>query len=229
MDLSFVAGLGAGIGVVGAYAWHASLKRKWERERRRGTKDGQGADQEKAQAEDVEGKDVAKDGQGADQEKAQAEDVEGEDVEDNCECPLCCNQFAMIKQLGEGSFGKTWLAKDRSKSGQAGERVALKICRVSDMQELNWLLDEATFLRAVGKHPHTVRLHDSFAHKEKKKHGLDELEVVLVMDFASGGDLKSLIEMLHRNKRYLPENDLLRFIAQLADAIHFIHSKEILQ
>ena len=48
------------------------------------------------------------------------------------------------------------------------------------------------------------------------------------MDFASGGDLKSLIEMLHRNKRYLPENDLLRFIAQLADAIHFIHSKEIL-
>ena len=80
------------------------------------------------------------------------------------ECPLCCNRYNKLKLLGKGSFGETWLARDLKHTGTSiRDQVALKIIRVSDMQELNMALDECTFLRAVN-HGHIVSLH-SFAHK----------------------------------------------------------------
>ena len=223
MSTSFFAGISAGIGLYAAYTWLANEGEKAAQRRRRERDHGQENNVDSALLTQGETSNFARNDDFCQTPIGMKDKKAVSPKEKECECPLCCNRYCKLKLLGEGSFGKTFLARDKKHTGTSiNDQVALKIVRVSDIEELNMALDECTFLRAVN-HTHIVRLHTSFAHK-----GTDGLDLVLVMDYASGGDLKQVIKEFEQNGSHMPEDQVLKFIAQLVDAVHYIHSNEIL-
>ena len=66
-------------------------------------------------------------------------------------------------------------------------------------------------------HPNLPKVSDFFS-----EHGRD----YLVMDFVPGKDLRQLLDEVVSNNRFLPEQQVLKWAAQLCDALEYLHSQD---
>ncbi len=117
------------------------------------------------------------------------------------------DRFVVIKMLGEGAFGKVYLAKDE----RLDRLVAVKISKqpISDQKQLHLFLSEARMLAKLD-HPNIVPVYDVVNSETEG--------VFIISKFIEGGSLSEIILTAAYNS-----TKVVKWIANLADALHHAH------
>ncbi|KAK9271012.1 hypothetical protein L1049_026600 [Liquidambar formosana] len=117
--------------------------------------------------------------------------------------------FAIIKPISRGAFGKVFLARKRT----TGDLFAIKVLKKLDMirkNDIDRILAERNILITV-RNPFVVRFFYSFTCRDN---------LYLVMEYLNGGDLYSLL----RKVGCLEEDVARIYIAELVLALEYLHS-----
>mmetsp|Transcript_81694 Transcript_81694/g.212449 ORF Transcript_81694/g.212449 Transcript_81694/m.212449 type:complete len:476 (+) Transcript_81694:93-1520(+) len=123
--------------------------------------------------------------------------------------------YSEVREIGRGSFGTASLARDRQ--GRVWAMKTVDVSRADDSQTQE-AQHEAVLLASL-KHPYIVRFHDSF---------IDEGSLVIVMDFAEGGDLHDRISAQRSIGTPFREQQVLRWVTQVALGLKYLHGRLIL-
>lgn len=126
--------------------------------------------------------------------------------------------YTAIKQIGQGALGTVYLAEHRFMKRQYVIKVLPE--ELSSDRTFIQRLEEDIAILAALDHPHIVKIHNiSFAN------GHYFIVTDCIVD--EMGETTNLAQyMLARGKR-LEEDNLLRVLRQLADALNYAHSKKI--
>ena len=128
---------------------------------------------------------------------------------------IIVSRYKIVRKLGEGGFGKVFLAKDIHLDNK---KVALKMCSapptdpIKYRRALRQFKKEASILANL-RHPNLPLVTDLF---------VDEKTPFFVMDYIQGEDLA---ERLNRYPTGLPETETNRIINQILDALIYLHSQ----
>ncbi|XP_041357208.1 cytokinesis protein sepH-like [Gigantopelta aegis] len=125
-------------------------------------------------------------------------------------------KYEKLKELGCGSFGKAWLALDKS----TRTKCVLKEIKVSVLsdKEVDQALAEVSIL-ARCRHHNVIRYADAYVDKR-------DGTLNIAMEYADGGDLQKAI--LQRQGLHFPKEVVLDWFLQICLALKFIHSEHIL-
>ncbi|KAM4558581.1 serine/threonine-protein kinase Nek5 [Odontesthes bonariensis] len=125
------------------------------------------------------------------------------------------NDYEVIRQIGEGAFGKAFLVRD--KRGSDGQCVVKQIgLRKMSAKEKESSKKEVTLLSKM-KHPNIVSFITSFQ---------EEGSLYIVMEYCDGGDLMKKINM----QRGVPftEEKIVDWFVQICLGLTHIHERKIL-
>ncbi|XP_039139117.1 serine/threonine-protein kinase Aurora-3-like [Dioscorea cayenensis subsp. rotundata] len=121
--------------------------------------------------------------------------------------------FDIGRLLGEGKFGKVYLAREK----QSGYVVALKIIFKEKLDKYRYhshLRREIEIQHSLS-HPNVLRLFAWFH---------DETRIFLVLEYAAGHELYKLLKDL----KYFSEQRAATYIASLARALAYCHEKHVI-
>ncbi|XP_030321512.1 NUAK family SNF1-like kinase 2 isoform X2 [Calypte anna] len=121
------------------------------------------------------------------------------------------HRYEFLETLGKGTYGKVKKARERS-----GKLVAIKSIRkdkIKDEQDLVHIRREIEIMSSLN-HPHIIAVHEVFENSSK---------IVIVMEFASRGDLYDYISERQR----LSEQEARHFFRQVVSAIYYCHKNGI--
>ncbi|KAG5891958.1 hypothetical protein JTB14_002229 [Gonioctena quinquepunctata] len=121
------------------------------------------------------------------------------------------SQFELLKVLGEGSFGKVFLAR-KVVGTDAGTLYAMKVLKKATLKVRDRYRTkmERNILVEV-EHPFIVKLHYAFQTEGK---------LYLILDFLRGGDLFSRLS----KEVMFTEEDVKFYLAELALALNHLHT-----
>lgn len=126
-------------------------------------------------------------------------------------------RYRIIQQIGEGGFGKTYLAKDKDLPGTPSCVVKLLKPLSTDPNELKIARDlfkkEAEILHELGNHDQIPKL---FAHFEENQ------EFYLVQEYVEGHDLTREIQ-LHK---LLSETEVIQLLKEILEVLEFVHQQK---
>ncbi|KFQ41639.1 Serine/threonine-protein kinase Nek5, partial [Nestor notabilis] len=124
------------------------------------------------------------------------------------------DEYEIIKKIGEGSFGKIFLAKGKVDNEQC-------VIKEIDLSKLPVKEKEASqkevILLAKMKHANIVTFYASLQEKNK---------LYIVMEYCDGGDLMKRINMQHGV--LFDEDQILSWFVQISLGLKHIHDKKIL-
>mmetsp|Transcript_111127 Transcript_111127/g.313545 ORF Transcript_111127/g.313545 Transcript_111127/m.313545 type:complete len:435 (+) Transcript_111127:245-1549(+) len=145
-------------------------------------------------------------------EEASWDDGKEDEIEGIPSCKDSKLTYRRLRLLGQGSFGKAFLARDLSDN----ELCVLKQIRVEKMDQKarETAVREAVALRRV-RHPNVVRFRQVFVRSGW---------LCLVMEFADGGDLCAAVKERAKLKFPFEESAVLECFAQIADAVRYVHA-----
>jgi serine/threonine protein kinase len=122
--------------------------------------------------------------------------------------------------IGRGGMGSIYMAEDNRLPGR---RCAIKEVQPdpslpADLrsQGREQFMREASVLARLD-HPNLPKVSDFFADSQRD---------YLVMDFVPGEDLRTLMERARLDGKFLDTDEVLRWAAQLADALDYLHSQD---
>jgi len=133
------------------------------------------------------------------------------------------NRYEILELVGQGGMGAVYKASDRRLEG--------RICAVKEIlphlsenttseTELEQITEqfrtEASILARLD-HPHLPKVSDYFANANRE---------YLVMDFVEGRDLQEIVQDAKRRNEFLVETQVLTWIAQLLDALEYLHNQD---
>jgi serine/threonine protein kinase len=126
------------------------------------------------------------------------------------------DKYEVIKILGEGSFGKCYLMRDKVKRIQ----VCVKVIKIKNMPQKERVATqmEVDLLRRLC-HPNIVRYHDSFMAKRGAS-------LCISMEYCDGGDLADQIKNARRH--LFSEDKILHWFVQMALGLHYMHTNKVL-
>lgn len=129
---------------------------------------------------------------------------------------MSIDRYDAIRVLGEGSFGKVYLMRDKAKRSF----VCVKIIKIKNIpkKEREATKVEVDLLKRL-HHPNIVRYVDSFLSKNHES-------LCICMEYCDGGDLASQIKAARRN--LFSESKILHWFVQLALGLHYMHSNKVL-
>ncbi len=128
-------------------------------------------------------------------------------------------RYQVKRIIGQGGMGCIYLAEDLRLEG--------RLCAVKEVEYDRALPDEmrnqareqfqreATVLARLD-HPNLPKVSDFFSISDHD---------YLVMDFVPGKDLRQLMMEAQQENQFLPEEDVLDWASQLADALKYLHSQ----
>ena len=122
--------------------------------------------------------------------------------------------FKVKEVLGSGGTGVIYKAKTSRKYTLAEkDEVAIKSVKLSGLsqKEHNFLLREISVHRVVQRHPHICGFYNCFS---------DRKNMYLILEYLPGGDVLS---SLRRTRYGFDECSALAIIAQVLDALSFLH------
>lgn len=121
------------------------------------------------------------------------------------------DQYTKVKRIGKGTFGTVWLVKPRSQpTNLILKEVSMRGLPASERKAT---MHEVKILQAL-HHPYIIGYKESFVNCDA---------LCIVMEWAAGGDLGSLISQRKRAMRPFSEPDVLRWSAQLISALAYCH------
>ncbi|XP_072900090.1 serine/threonine-protein kinase Nek5-like isoform X4 [Hemitrygon akajei] len=124
------------------------------------------------------------------------------------------DKYDVIRQIGEGAFGKAFLVKAKGDSTQ----VVIKQIKMAKMRQKE---REASFKEVVlmekMKHPNIVTLLDSFEERQN---------LYIVMEYCDGGDLMHRVNM--QQGVWFEEDQVLDWFVQICLGLKHIHDRKIL-
>ncbi|KAK7605260.1 hypothetical protein V9T40_007118 [Parthenolecanium corni] len=125
------------------------------------------------------------------------------------------SQFELLKVLGQGSFGKVFLVR-KIIGPDSGTLYAMKVLKKATLKVRDRMRTkmERNILVDV-RHPFIVRLHYAFQTEGK---------LYLILDFLRGGDLFTRLS----KEVMFTEEDVKFYLAELALALHHLHSLGII-
>ncbi|CAH8646650.1 Serine/threonine-protein kinase Sgk1 [Schistosoma haematobium] len=124
------------------------------------------------------------------------------------------DDFEIVKTIGEGNFGKVYLAVTR-KTNQALAIKVLKKDAVKQRKEVDNVMSERNVLVKSLNHPFLCKLHLSFQSTTK---------LYFVLDYINGGELFYHIQ----RERVFTETRTRFYAAQIASALGYLHSENII-
>ncbi|KAJ8660091.1 hypothetical protein O0I10_004320 [Lichtheimia ornata] len=121
--------------------------------------------------------------------------------------------FEIGKALGEGKFGRVYLAREK----QSGFIVALKVLYKKELAThgVERQLRREVEIQGNLRHPNILRLYGYFH---------DEDRIFLILEFAAKGELYK--ELQRKNR--IPEPLAAQYITQMANALLYLHSKRVI-
>jgi eukaryotic-like serine/threonine-protein kinase len=130
------------------------------------------------------------------------------------------DRYEIRELIGQGGTGSIYLAEDRRLEG--------RLCALKEVEHNRALPTEVIeqareqFFREASvlarlDHPNLPKVSDFFSEGP-----LD----YLVMDYVPGKDLRERMLEARRNKTFLPENEVLHWAVQLADALSYLHQQD---
>ena len=125
-------------------------------------------------------------------------------------------RYRVGKQIGKGGYGVVYKG-ERLSDGRA---VAVKSVDMRDMprRKRDRCLREVQLLGNL-RHPHVVEMLDSF---------LDDQTLIIVFEWAAGGDLKRLIRRRRQQGRLLDEPEVWSLFRPVADAVAHLHRHRVM-
>jgi serine/threonine protein kinase len=129
-------------------------------------------------------------------------------------------RYKIRERIGAGGMGNIYLAEDLRLEGR---RCALKEVEhdrtlgekiLKEAREQ--FLREATVLARLD-HPNLPKVSDFFS---------VGLKDYLVMDYIPGNDLRSLMLEAKQEKKFLSENEVLKWANQISDALNYLHTQD---
>ncbi|KAI3618456.1 hypothetical protein CBS9595_002819 [Malassezia furfur] len=133
------------------------------------------------------------------------------------------SQFEIGRPLGKGKFGRVYLARTKSvtsaKLQNQGYVVALKCVYKKELVEnkVDLQLRREIEIQMNLRHPNVLRMFGYF-----HDHG----RIFMMLEFAGRGELFKILSKMP-NRRF-DEPTAARYIAQIADALQYLHSKHII-
>uniref|UniRef100_A0A8C7EBS3 non-specific serine/threonine protein kinase n=1 Tax=Nothoprocta perdicaria TaxID=30464 RepID=A0A8C7EBS3_NOTPE len=123
------------------------------------------------------------------------------------------DDYEIIKEIGEGSFGKVFLAKEKVNN----EQCVIKEISLTKVKQQNLSSQKEVILLAKMKHANIVTFYASLQEKNK---------LYIVMEYCDGGDLRKRINMQHGV--LFDEDQILSWFVQIALGLKYIHDRKIL-
>lgn len=121
--------------------------------------------------------------------------------------------YSVLKKLGEGGFGSVSLVRYKA----TGEVCVMKEVKLRGLSEhsLRRSREEADVLKRL-RHPHLIAYRDSFVEKALTT-------LFIVMEYADGGDLESLVDTRAAQGERFAEPEVLRLLSQCVSALTYCH------
>lgn len=155
---------------------------------------------------------------------------------------LLRDRYEILGLIGQGGMGAVYKAADR--------RLPGRLCAVKEIwppagidadalaQAREQFLREASTLARLD-HPNLPKVSDYFTFAPPLGNGPDQDGSTaasqarattdrdyLVMDYVPGQDLQQVIQQAHREGRFLDEREVLGWMAQLCDALSYLHNQD---
>lgn len=128
-------------------------------------------------------------------------------------------RYKIKRIIGQGGMGCIYLANDLRLEGR---QCALKEVEIDDSlppevidEARQQFLREATVLARLD-HPNLPKVSDFFSEVNRD---------YLVMDYVPGKDLRAMVQNAREENRFIPEETLLDWSHQLANALSYMHSQ----
>ncbi|CAI8016007.1 Aurora kinase A [Geodia barretti] len=121
--------------------------------------------------------------------------------------------FDIGRPLGRGKFGSVYLAREKKTKFV----VAIKVLFKSQLQQaqVEHQLRREIEIQSHLRHPNILRLYGYF---------YDSTRIYLILEYAPRGEL---FKELQKATKF-PEQRAATYVAQLADALHYCHSKKVI-
>ena len=125
--------------------------------------------------------------------------------------------YKCIKLLGEGAFGKAYLATVDNED----KKYVIKQIVMDGMtdQEKRDTFNEVSILKRLD-HPNIIKFKEVFIQRKPKE------TLNIVTEYADGGDLEKKIE--EQKKKPFPETQILDYFTQICLALQHLHKKNII-
>ncbi len=120
-------------------------------------------------------------------------------------------QYRLIRQIGQGGFGRVYLGEDTTHNSQVAIKILLPAL---SRAELDKFLAQI-HIAAAFNHPHIMRI---------LAFGEENATPFLVMDYAPHGSLREL----HPRGTRLPLTTIVSYVKQIADALQYIHDQNMI-
>ncbi|MFH1184946.1 MAG: serine/threonine-protein kinase [Chloroflexota bacterium] len=129
-------------------------------------------------------------------------------------------RYQIRERIGQGGAGSIYLANDLRLDGRLCALKEVEYDRLlpekTRQEARDQFLREATIL-ARFDHPNLPKVSDFFSSGPRD---------YLVMDYVPGDDLRTIMGEARRNGTFLPEEQVLGWARQLADALAYLHSQQ---
>lgn len=137
---------------------------------------------------------------------------------------IIIDRYKIVRQLGQGGFGRTYLAEDMQQSSQLFvlKEFAPQVEEEKDLQKAKELFErEAKVLKQL-QHPQIPRLHSYLQVKLRNKDFF-----FLVQDYVEGENYQDLLEKRLDQGNCFSEEEVFRLLTQILPVLKYIHSQDV--
>ncbi|CAH8619617.1 unnamed protein product [Schistosoma intercalatum] len=131
------------------------------------------------------------------------------------------SRYTVIKKLGKGASGKTYLVEDFHESQNCTKVLkALKCIKLDDNSEaVQKDYEKEAHLLSSLKHPYILCIHESFVDKNR---------FCIVSEYCEGGDLTNYLKQVKSKGERISEKIIGKWLVQIILATVYMHKNKIL-
>lgn len=133
-------------------------------------------------------------------------------------------RYRIIRQLGQGGFGRTYLAEDKNQSSQQCvlKEFAPQVTQAQDLQKAKELFErEANVLKKL-QHSQIPRFHSWL---QEKLGGKDYF--FLVQDFIDGDNYYDLLVQRQNQGKTFTEAEVIKLLQKILPVLYYLHSRDV--